>query len=174
MAAGLLEDNNCDRGAGGGGSESSPKRLTTVDCEFAQERERSLSSAWKPVWYTGWHTGVLACATSVAVVLFINVGLTFYAITNPKYKTEGNIGTLYSGSCDKSRKIGVWLHLGINAFPHYCCQGVIILSNVSPRRLAVRLMLRIRGDNGWTLGFPVLGIYSGLSPRVLCCGFLLG
>ena len=24
-------------------------------------------------------------------------------------------GTFYSGGCDKSRKIGLWLHLGINA-----------------------------------------------------------
>src|SRR5207302_1638533 len=57
---------------------------------------------------------VLACANSVVVVLFINVGLTIYAATNPKYKMEGGIGTLYSGSCDKTKKIGMWLHLGIN------------------------------------------------------------
>ena len=28
---------------------------------------------------------------------------------------ERPIGTFYSGGCDKSRKIGLWLHLGINA-----------------------------------------------------------
>ena len=109
-------DNNNDRGQRGEGGESQPSliELLPLDSEFTRGQQNSFSSAWKPVWYTGWHTGVLACATSVLVVLFINVGLTIYAATNPKYKVERGIGTLYSGSCDKSRTIGLWLHLGIN------------------------------------------------------------
>ena len=83
----------------------------------------ALPISWKPVWYTGWHTGVLACATSVMVVLLINVGLTIYAATNPEYKMERGIGTLYSGSCDKSRTIGLWLHLGINALSTILLSG---------------------------------------------------
>ena len=115
MAAVLPGDNNNDRGAGGGGSGSSAKESSTLDSEFTQERSKSFSSVWKPVWYTGWHTGVLACATSVAVVLFINVGLTIYASTIVKHEVESGSKTLYSGSCDKSRTIGLWLHLVINA-----------------------------------------------------------
>ena len=38
-----------------------------------------------------------------------------YAATNPGYRMESGIGTLYEGSCDKSKAIGLWLHLGINA-----------------------------------------------------------
>ena len=74
-------------------------------------------------WYTGWHTGVLACATSAIVVLFINVGLTIYAATNPEYKMERGIGTLYEGGCDKSRAIGIWIHLGINALSTLLLSG---------------------------------------------------
>ena len=113
-----LGDNNYDRGQGEGGgrSKSSSIQLLPLDPESTRERQNSLSSVWKPDWYTGWHTGVLACATSVMVVLLINVSLTIYAATNPEYKMvrESGIGTLYEGSCDKSRMIGLWLHLGIN------------------------------------------------------------
>jgi len=122
MAPVSLSDNNCD-GKGGGGSESSVREISTPYSESTQEQSKSLSSVWKPVWYTGWHTGVLACATSVMIVLFINVGLTIYVATNPRYKREKGTGTLYSGSCDKSRKIGVWLHLGINALSTLLLSG---------------------------------------------------
>ena len=111
-------DNNYDRGQGEGGgrSKSSSIQLLPLDSEFTREQPNSFTSVWKPVWYTGWHTGVLACATSVMVVLLINFGLTIYAATNPEYKIErkSRVGTLYEGSCDKSRTIGLWLHLGIN------------------------------------------------------------
>ena len=111
-------DNNYDRGQGEGGGRSKPSsiQLLALDSEFTREQPNSFTSVWKPVWYTGWHTGVLACATSVMVVLLINFGLTIYAATNPEYKIErkSRVGTLYEGSCDKSRTIGLWLHLGIN------------------------------------------------------------
>ena len=89
-------DNSYDGGGGegGGGSRSSSTELLTLDFEFTQEQPCPVLSAWKPVWYTGWHTGVLACATSAIVVMFINVGLTIYAATNPEYKMERGIGTL--------------------------------------------------------------------------------
>ena len=111
-----LGDNNYDRRQGGsaGRSKSSSIELLPLDSQFTQEQKNSFSSVWKPDWYTGWHTGVLVCATSVIIVLFINIGLTIYASTNPEYKMERGIGTLYSGSCDKSKTIGLWLHLGIN------------------------------------------------------------
>ena len=116
----LLGDYNCDRG-GRGGSNSSIESLT-LDSEFRLEQPNSLS-VWKPVWYTGWHTGVLACAACSVVVLLINVGLTIYAATNPEYKVERGVGTLYVGSCDKSRNIGLWLHLGINALSTLLLSG---------------------------------------------------
>ena len=118
-----LDDNNDNRGAGGRGSESSLREPSTLDCEFTQEPPKSFSPAWKPVWYTGWHTGVLACASSVVIVLFINVGLTIYATRNPEYEMERGIRTLYSGSCDKSRTIGLWLHLVINALSTLLLSG---------------------------------------------------
>ena len=123
MAAVWLGDSNWDRGKRRGGSESSPIELFTVDSETTQERSKSFSSKWKPVWYTGWHTGVLASATCALTVLFINVGLTTYAATNPEYRMENGIGTLYSGSCDKSKKIGLWLHLLINALSTLLLSG---------------------------------------------------
>ncbi|RPA90410.1 hypothetical protein L873DRAFT_1753827 [Choiromyces venosus 120613-1] len=120
-----LGDNNykLEGGGGRGGSKSSSTELLTLENEYTQERSNSLSSVWKPVWYTGWHTGVLACATSVVIVLLINVSLTIYVATKPEYKLEDGVGTLYSGSCDTSRTIGMWLHLGINALSTLLLSG---------------------------------------------------
>ena len=115
-----LSDNRNDRGKG---SKSPPIELLILDSESTKERQNSILPAWKPVWYTGWHTGVLACAISVVVVLLINVILTIYAATNPEYKMERGIGTLYSGSCDKSRTIGLWIHLGINVLSTLLLSG---------------------------------------------------
>ena len=114
-----------NHGSGGGRGRSKPSRteLMTLNSESTRESSHSSSSVWKPVWYTGWHTGVLACATSTVVVLFINVSLTIYATTNPQYRIEGRIGTLYEGSCDKSKMISLWLHLGINALSTLLLSG---------------------------------------------------
>ena len=122
-----LGDNTYDRGqeGEGGRSKSSSIQLLPLDPESTREQQNSFSSIWKPDWYTGWHTGVLACATSVIVVLLINVSLTVYAAMNPEYKMErkSGIGTLYEGSCDKSRAIGLWLHLGINVLSTLLLSG---------------------------------------------------
>ena len=114
----LLDGNGYSQEDGGGGggrrNKSSSIELPTPDSEFTQEQLNSFSSIWKPVWHPSWRTGVLACATSTVIVLFINVSLTIYVATNSGYKIEGRIVTLYSGSCGKSKKIGLWFHLGIN------------------------------------------------------------
>jgi len=118
----LLGDYNSDKGAGsrdGGGSRYSSIESLTPDSEFTQEQPKSFLSVWKPVWYTS----VLGCATSVIIVLLINTGLTIYAATDSEYKMEKGIGTLYSGSCDKSRKVGLWVHLGINALSTLLLSG---------------------------------------------------
>jgi len=118
----LLSDRYTNRGGGRGGSKSSVDSLTP-DSESAREQPNPFSSVWKPVWYTGWHTGVLGCATCAVVVLLINVGLTIYAATNAEYTMEGGTVTFYSGSCDKSREIGIWLHLGINSLSTLLLSG---------------------------------------------------
>ena len=120
----LPRDNNNGREGGrGGGSKSSSIELLPLDSESTQEPSNSFSLAWKPVWYTGWHTGVLACASSAVVVLLINLSLTIYAVTNTRNKMERGIGTLYEGSCDTSRTIGLLLHLGINALSTLLLSG---------------------------------------------------
>ena len=108
---------------GGRGNKSYSTELLTLNSELTRGQSNSFSSTWKPVWYTGWHTGVLACAASVVVVLLINISLTIYVVTNPKYKIERGTGTLYSGSCAKSKTIGLWLHLGINVLSTLLLSG---------------------------------------------------
>ncbi|PUU77974.1 hypothetical protein B9Z19DRAFT_1127454 [Tuber borchii] len=95
--------NGYDR-AGGEKRESkySSTELLTPDSEFTQARSDSFSLVWRPVLYTGWHTGVLTCAISVIIVLFTNVSLAIYTATSPDYKMERGVGTLYEGRCDKT------------------------------------------------------------------------
>ena len=186
-------DNNYDRGQGEGGgrSKSSSIQLLPLDPESTREQPKNtLSSAWKPVWYTGWHTGVLACATSTMVVLLINVSLTVYAATNPEYKTESEsgIGTLYEGSCDKSRMIGLWLHLGINVLSTLLLSGsnYTQLCLAAPTRSeidaaharrrwmdigipSIRNLLRIKAER--TYLWIAIGITS--IPLHLLCAFII-
>ena len=182
-----LSDNDNDRGKGR--SQPSSIELLTPDSEFTREQPNS-SSLWKPVWYTGWHTGVLACTTSVGIVLLINVSLTIYAATNPKYKLERGIGTLYEGSCDKSRRIGLWLHLGINILSTLLLSG----SNYAQQCLASPTRSEIdaahAGRRWMDIGVPsirnlfrikpermilwiAIGITSIGEVRFICCVFIL-
>ena len=120
-----MGENNYDReeGRAGGGNKCASIELLTLDSEFTRGQSNSISSAWTPVWYTGWHTGVLVCAAAAMIVLLINVGLTIYVATNPKYRMERGTGTLYSGSCAKTKAIGLWLHLGINVLSTLLLSG---------------------------------------------------
>jgi len=110
------------RGVVGGGNKSSV-RFSALDSEFQQEQPNSFATVRKPIWYTGWHTGVVACATSVVTVLLVNVCFTIYAATNPEHKMERGVGTLYSGSCETSKTIGQVLHFGINALSTLLLSG---------------------------------------------------
>ena len=187
-----LGDNNYDRGQGEGvgTSKSTSIQLLPSDSEFTREQQKNtLRSASKPVWFTGWHTGVLACAASVLVVLLINVSLTTYAATNPEYKMgrASGIGTLYEGSCHKSRMIGLWLHLAINVLSTVLLSG----SNYTQQCLAaptrseidaaharrrwmdigvpsVRNLLRIKAERKFL--WIVIGITS--IPLHLLCAFI--
>ena len=114
--------NNYSRG-GGGGSKSSLLELLPLDSESTQERLKYLSSAWKPDWYTDWHKGVLICAATGVAVLFINISLTVYAATNPRNRLERGVGILYEGGCDRSRTIGLLLHLVINGLSTLLLSG---------------------------------------------------
>ena len=122
MAATLIGSNHNSKGVGGGGKFSSIK-LLTLGSESTQEQSNSLSSKRNPTWYSGWRTGVLVSATSAVIVLLINIGFTIYAATNPRYVMEGRIGTLYSGSCSRTKTIELWAHLGINALSTLLLSG---------------------------------------------------
>ncbi|PUU81081.1 hypothetical protein B9Z19DRAFT_1168396 [Tuber borchii] len=134
-----LDDKNDDRGGGGGGFISSAIELLTLVSEFTLAQLHSFSSAWKPVWYTSWHTGVLSWAAAVAVVLLINVGLTIYVATKVEYKIERGTGPLYSGSCAKIKIIELWLQLGINVLSTLLLSG----SNYTQQCLAAPTLSEI-------------------------------
>ena len=60
----------------------------------------------------GWRMGVVLNAGLVTVVLLINITVTAWAYSS--YSTESGIGTFYQGSCEKTRRMNLWIHLAIN------------------------------------------------------------
>ena len=62
----------------------------------------------------GYHYGILSGAVVAAVVLLINLSFTIWALS--RFRTQSGLGTLYDGSCKKTRTLAFWLHLVINVF----------------------------------------------------------
>lgn len=63
-------------------------------------------------WNKGYHFGVLCCALTVGIVLFVNVILAIVMTV----KNHGSAGTtvVQDGDCDETKRLDLWLHLLIN------------------------------------------------------------
>ena len=75
----------------------------------------------------GWRAGVSWCTGTATVVLLINIIWTVGAVAI--YGVKNGTGTVHNGSCDKARKLSLWLHLLINILStlllgasNYCMQ----------------------------------------------------
>ena len=75
----------------------------------------------------GWRMGVKLCASTAALVLFANIGLTIWASTKNGF--SNNLATIQVGSCRETKDLSLWLHLLINvlstmllAASNYCMQ----------------------------------------------------
>ena len=67
----------------------------------------------------GYHFGILSCAVVAAMVLpswvlLINLCFTIWAVL--RFRTQSGLGTLYDGSCKRTRTLAFWIHLAINVF----------------------------------------------------------
>lgn len=69
----------------------------------------------------------------VTSVLLFNVAWTIWAVA--EFGVTNGIGTIYHGSCSKTRRVNLWLHLVINAFntvilsaSNYCMQILSVLT----------------------------------------------
>ena len=62
----------------------------------------------------GYHFGILSCAVVAAIVLIINISFTIWAVS--RFGTQSGLGTLYDGSCKRTRSLAFWSHLAINVF----------------------------------------------------------
>ena len=62
----------------------------------------------------GYHFGILSCAVVAALVLIINLSFTIWAVSS--FRTQNGLGTLYDGSCKRTRTLAFWIHLAINVF----------------------------------------------------------
>lgn len=62
----------------------------------------------------GYHFGTLSGALVAAMVLIINLCFTIWAVSS--FRTQNGLGTLYDGSCKRTRTLAFWIHLAINVF----------------------------------------------------------
>lgn len=76
---------------------------------------------------SGWRAGVVTCTCTAAAVLMANSVLTIWATNS--FPMQDGIGTLIDGSCSRTKKWSMWLHLAINALStlllsasNYCMQ----------------------------------------------------
>ena len=56
--------------------------------------------------------GVKICASTAAIVLFENIGLTIGA--SVRYGLSNGITTIQEGKCQETKHLGLWIHLVIN------------------------------------------------------------
>ena len=95
-------------------------RITTT--RWGRDRRKGRQSA-----FNGWRVGVAICASTAALVLVINIGLTIWA--SAKNGLSHGLATIQDGSCQKTKHLSLWLHLAINALStallaasNYCMQ----------------------------------------------------
>ena len=77
----------------------------------------------------GWKFGVTGWAVAVIVTLFINIGLSVFAIVGSNRGFDKGIGTLLQGECSKITRYNIGAHLIINVLStlllsgsNYCMQ----------------------------------------------------
>ncbi|KAL9611692.1 MAG: hypothetical protein Q9167_003687 [Letrouitia subvulpina] len=83
-------------------------------------------TTWQ-TYYQGWHVWATVCAVITGAVFIINTILTIWA--SRKYGVNGGLGTIFKGSCKRSERLSLWLHLAINILSsallsasNYCMQ----------------------------------------------------
>jgi hypothetical protein len=62
--------------------------------------------------FTGWRVGLVSGTSIVVVVLLINISMALWA--TKRSGIEEGIGTIYEGSCGRTKMMSLWIHLGIN------------------------------------------------------------
>lgn len=78
----------------------------------------------------GWRAGVRCAAALSAFVLLLNISVIVVAYTHPVRQQSGeSFGPLIIGDCERIKRIGTWIHLGINVLSslvlggsNYCLQ----------------------------------------------------
>jgi len=60
----------------------------------------------------GWRLGVLGSSIAAFIVLLINLCTTIGVIQT--YPLDKGFGTIFKGSCEKTKSLSLWLHLAIN------------------------------------------------------------
>ncbi|KAL9129526.1 MAG: hypothetical protein Q9217_002050 [Psora testacea] len=98
--------------------------------------ESSVHHPWQQKRFSGWRLGVLLAFIAALTVLLINVVFTLWAALS--FQVRKGVGTIFEGTCGKSKSISLWLHLVINVF------GTVLLS--ASNYCMQRLSAPSRGD----------------------------
>ena len=119
----------------------------------------------------GYHFGTLSGAVAAAMVLIINLCFTIWAGTS--FETQSGLGTLYDGSCKRTRILAFWIHLAINVFSTL----LLSASNYSMQCLSSPTRGEIdqaHGQGIWLdIGVPSIRNLRRLSPTRVALWWLL-
>ena len=149
-----------------------PKQLTLPNHPSAPPSLLALPKSHSRLQLSGWRLGVAIASALAGTVLIINVILTIYACV--KSTMDGGVGTLYHGSCSKTRTMSTWLHLAINVLStvllgasNYCMQ-----CSVAPTRKEID-MAHAKGV--WLdIGVPSVQNLRHISRKRILTWWLLG
>lgn len=83
-------------------SNTTPKVANDSSLDRSQSRWQRLQS---------WRVGIALCAMTSGFTFFVNLALTIWVSTKG---FEGGIATVQNGDCNLTKKLDLWLHLGIN------------------------------------------------------------
>ena len=117
---------------------------------------RAVLNATEHRFLSGWRVGALVSLVGVLLVFTCNLALFLFVRSKHGTQSDGSIGTLFEGGCDRTRRLNTWVHLFVNVLStlllgasNYCMQ---ILS--APTRDE---LIRAHGRRTWLhIGVPSL------------------
>jgi len=145
-----------------------------VDATSTTNLTTSASSkpSWRRRYMTGWRFGVVSCAASASIVFVINVSVTLWAWR--RHGFTGGRGTLFDGSCTRSRPYNTAIHVVINILSTLllsasnCCMQCLS----APTR---REIDTAHSRKGWLdIGVPSIRNLSRISGRKTLLWCILG
>jgi hypothetical protein len=148
-------------------NEPKPKTESNTTYAYRPISETSLVpiKAWRQKHLSGWRIGVTIFSIAVLLVLLVNIGITIYYITQYAGTVTTDFKPVFTGNCDKTKKLNTWIHFAVNVMSSILLSG----SNFSMQVLTAPTRKQI--DDAHTkrewldIGIPSIRNLRSMGPR---------